>query len=88
MGTTYTECITGFEAKRRLAENGMEYWMARELMPLLDYAAWRNFCLVIDKAKVACESSGVLSKIPFCWNRQYGSHWKWGQPGGVRHLPV
>jgi DNA-damage-inducible protein D len=37
--------------------NGIEYWMARDLQQLLDYTQWRNFLLVIEKAKVACENS-------------------------------
>ena len=38
-------------------ENGVEYWMARDLQKLLDYSEWRNFLLVIDKAKLACFNS-------------------------------
>ncbi len=37
---------------------GLEYWMARDLQRLLDYTEWRNFLLVIDKAKTACVNSG------------------------------
>ncbi|MFA5167400.1 MAG: hypothetical protein WC530_02580 [Candidatus Omnitrophota bacterium] len=32
--------------------------MARALQKLLDYTEWRNFLLVIDKAKTACVNSG------------------------------
>jgi len=39
-------------------EDGMEYWLARDLQILLDYDEWRNFSKVIDKAKTACEKSG------------------------------
>ena len=38
--------------------NGVEYWLARELQELLGYTQWRNFELVIAKAKVACEKAG------------------------------
>ena len=38
-------------------QNGVEYWMARDLQKLLDYAEWRNFLLVIEKAKTACLNS-------------------------------
>ena len=38
--------------------DGVEYWLARELQTLLGYTQWRNFELVIDKAKVACEKAG------------------------------
>src|SRR3989338_2188537 len=40
------------------AQNGVEYWMARDLQRLLDYDEWRNFLKVIDKAKLACSNSG------------------------------
>jgi DNA-damage-inducible protein D len=38
--------------------DGVEYGLARGLQTLLGYKAWRNFDLVIDKAKVACEKAG------------------------------
>lgn len=38
-------------------QNGVEYWMARDIQKLLDYTEWRNFLLVIDKAKIACFKS-------------------------------
>jgi DNA-damage-inducible protein D len=39
-------------------QDGVEYWLARELQELLDYTQWRNFENVISKAKIACEISG------------------------------
>lgn len=39
-------------------QNGVEYWMARDIQKLLDYTEWRNFSLVVDKAKIACMKSG------------------------------
>ncbi len=47
-----------FEGARQVDEDGNEYWFARDLAPLLDYQQWRNFMLVIDKARQACEKSG------------------------------
>jgi DNA-damage-inducible protein D len=38
-------------------QNGVEYWMARNLQKLLDYTDWRNFLQVIEKAKISCVSS-------------------------------
>jgi DNA-damage-inducible protein D len=38
---------------------GIECWSARELQQVLGYTKWNNFYKVIDKAKTACESSGV-----------------------------
>lgn len=39
-------------------QDGVEYWSARELQVLLGYTEWRNFLVVVDKAKVACENAG------------------------------
>lgn len=39
-------------------EDDTEYWLARELQPLLDYAKWSNFEQVIEKARVACATAG------------------------------
>jgi DNA-damage-inducible protein D len=39
-------------------QDGVEYWLARELQELLDYTQWRNFLNVIDKARIACKTSG------------------------------
>ena len=37
---------------------GEEYWLARELTPVLEYVQWRNFQRVIDRAMLACKNSG------------------------------
>jgi DNA-damage-inducible protein D len=37
---------------------GIECWSARELQEVFNYAQWRNFLKVIDKAKITCETSG------------------------------
>jgi DNA-damage-inducible protein D len=47
-----------FESIRQLDLNDNEFWLARELAPLLDYQAWRNFTQVIEKAIQACIKSG------------------------------
>jgi DNA-damage-inducible protein D len=47
-----------FEAHTQQTENGVEFWLARDLQHLLGYAEWRNFTTVISKAKTACEVSG------------------------------
>jgi DNA-damage-inducible protein D len=53
------EALMGdFEAHAQFHEDGVEYWLARDLQHLLGYGEWRNFCSVISKAKTACEVSG------------------------------
>jgi len=48
-----------FEEIKHIDENGGEFWYARELMEVLEYNKWENFEKVINKAKDACENSGV-----------------------------
>ncbi|MFZ4648986.1 MAG: DNA damage-inducible protein D [Patescibacteria group bacterium] len=38
---------------------GTEFWFARDLQHLLGYSNWENFLNVIEKAKTACQNSGV-----------------------------
>ncbi len=47
-----------FEGIKKIDENGIEYWDARELMPLLGYVQWRAFEEVIGRAARACINSG------------------------------
>jgi len=47
-----------FEGHAQETENGIEYWLARDLQYLLGYTKWENFLNVISKAKIACEISG------------------------------
>lgn len=47
-----------FEGHAQQTENGVEYWLARDLQHLLGYGKWDNFLGVISKAKTACELSG------------------------------
>ncbi len=46
-----------FENIKHIDENGNEYWLARELMPLLEYTKWENFENVINKAVVSFRNS-------------------------------
>ena len=52
------ELTSTFEAHAQQTENGIEFWLARDLQHLLGYTEWRNFATVISKAKTACEVSG------------------------------
>lgn len=46
-----------FEDIKKIDQDGVEYWEARELMVILEYTEWRNFDKVIEKAKSACTLS-------------------------------
>jgi DNA-damage-inducible protein D len=47
------------------AEQGVEYWMARDVQKLLEYGEWRNFLNVIEKAKTSCKTSGQAENNHF-----------------------
>lgn len=47
-----------FDSIRHVNEYGEEYWLARELQPILGYAQWRRFSDAIGRAKLACKNSG------------------------------
>ncbi len=57
--------MQALDEKKRIAPNSEEYWMARDIQVILGYAEWRNFEAVIERAKVACDGSGVESKYHF-----------------------
>ena len=48
-----------FEDIKHMDENGVEFWYARELMPILEYNKWENFEKVINKAKETCKNTGI-----------------------------
>lgn len=47
-----------FEGIKKVDENGVEYWNARDLMPLLGYKKWEKAEEVIGRAARACINSG------------------------------
>jgi DNA-damage-inducible protein D len=47
-----------FESVKKVDENGVEYWQARELMPFLGYPNWQKAEEVIARAAKACINSG------------------------------
>lgn len=63
MGTRLTKkAVASFESIKKIDENGIEYWLSRELARVLEYADYRNFIAVINKAKEACSNSG--NRVP------------------------
>ena len=47
------------DAFERIAQHDkkIEFWYARDLQKILGYSEWRNFLLIVDKAKIACKHS-------------------------------
>lgn len=54
-----------FESIKHINENGQEYWLARELQPVLEYTQWRRFSDAIERAKLACKNSGFETEDHF-----------------------
>lgn len=48
-----------FEEIKHIDENGIEFWYARELMPVLQYSNWQNFEKIIKKSKISCQNSDI-----------------------------
>lgn len=47
-----------FEETKRVSDDGVEFWYARELGIVLEYVQWRNFAKVLERAMLACKNSG------------------------------
>lgn len=48
-----------------IEDTSVEYWLARDLMPLLGYERWENFEKAIQRATESCEASGMLATDHF-----------------------
>lgn len=54
-----------FENIKHIREDGSEFWYARELQQVLEYAKWANFMQVIDKARESCRNAGNIEISEF-----------------------
>ena len=54
-----------FESIKHVDEYGYEFWYARELQRVLEYAQWRRFADAIERAKLACSNSGYSASEHF-----------------------
>ena len=54
-----------FESTRQINDDGLEFWLARDLQPILDYGTWDKFKRVIDKAMMACGTAGQSTENHF-----------------------
>ncbi len=62
---TIDSLIDAFEACAQNTEDGVEYWLARDLQKLFGYAKWEKFEQVIGKAKIACSESDQIPEDNF-----------------------
>lgn len=53
-----TPASNTFERIKQVHADGVEFWSARDLARVLEYADFRNFVAVITKAREACANSG------------------------------
>jgi len=66
MKTDFIFALTNnFEAHAQHTDEGIEFWLARDLQQLLGYEKWENFLNVINKAKTACQTSGHVVENHF-----------------------
>lgn len=49
----------------RRVEQDLEYWSARDLMPILGYTTWRMFHNALERAKESCKKSDQPVKNHF-----------------------
>ena len=54
-----------FESIKHVNEYGEEYWLARELQGVLEYARWGKFQQSHRKSKKACYEYWLLTGRPF-----------------------
>lgn len=52
--------VSLFERIKQMNPYGIEYWSARDLMPLLGYKKWQKFEEAIKRAMTACTQSGNI----------------------------
>lgn len=50
--------IDQLKAAQRTTQKGQPYWMAREIMAILNYGEWRDFKDVVERARTSCENAG------------------------------
>lgn len=60
-----TASSSPFDSVKKTRPNGVEFWSARDLMPLLGYKEWRKFDGSIDRAKVSAGNQGYDVDIEF-----------------------
>jgi DNA-damage-inducible protein D len=57
-GEAIEALLAAFESAKHIDEDGVEFWLARELSRLLGYKRWENFETAIGRAQIACANVG------------------------------
>jgi DNA-damage-inducible protein D len=63
--STQTDPGSPFDQIKQVDTDGSEYWLARELMPILGYQQWRQFEDAMNRAIAACENIEIESEKHF-----------------------
>jgi len=64
-GEAIGKLLYAFEAAAHTDDDGTQFWLARELAPLLGYQRWENFAAAIERARLACVNSGEVVEDHF-----------------------
>jgi DNA-damage-inducible protein D len=64
-GVIIGKLLTDFEGAAHADEDGVQYWFARDIAPMLGYLRWENFSSAIERAKLACQNSGEVAADHF-----------------------
>lgn len=54
-----------------MEQSDVEFWYARDLMPLLGYERWENFDKAIVRAMVSCKTAGIATETIFVRSRKW-----------------
>ena len=68
-----------FDRIRQVRDDGSEFWSARDLMPLLDYSAWRNLEVPLNRAITSARAQGHDADLHFAGSRKVISGGRWGE---------
>ncbi len=63
----------------KMTDWNLEFWSARQLMPILGYKEWRKFEWVIKKAKESCKNSWQLMIDHFVGGDKMVDLWSWSK---------
>lgn len=67
MDSALTQIQKNLESIKRVTTDvqPVEFWSARDLMPMLGYVTWRQFSEAIERAKISCKNSGFAVENHF-----------------------
>jgi len=77
--------LNSFESHAHSTDEGVEFWLARDLQNLLGYTEWRNFTTTVNKAKLACETNGNVINSHFVDANKIVETWIWS-PRSVKDI--